>query len=191
MTVSKFYRLAFMLLLGLTTSYFIGNAPSKIFRTQTKPVEITKEATSTSAFVSLQGERSTVKRIIDGDTIELVDGRKVRYIGINTPETVDPRRPVECFGKEASEENKRLVDGKTVRLEKDVSQTDTYGRLLRYVYVSSSSGELFVNDHLVRNGFAYVSTYPPDVKYVEQFRQAQTEAQQSRRGHWSGCPLYK
>lgn len=125
----------------------------------------------------------TVKRVVDGDTIELESGTKVRYIGINAPETVDPRTVVQCFGVEASNANKALVDGKQVRLAKDISEADKYGRVLRYVWV----GETFVNDYLVRQGFATVSTYPPDVKYQQQFIQAQQEAQSSNRGLWASC----
>lgn len=131
-----------------------------------------------------------VKRVVDGDTIELENGQKVRYIGINTPETVDPRKPIECFGKEASAKNRELVEGKTVILEKDISETDKYGRLLRYVYLPSQnqgSDQIFINDYLVRQGFAYASTYPPDVKYQNQFQQAQTEAQSKNLGLWSSC----
>jgi len=124
-----------------------------------------------------------VVRVIDGDTIEIEGGQKVRYIGIDTPETVHPSRPVECFGIEASNKNKELVEGKKVKLEKDVSETDKYGRLLRYVWV----GDLFVNDYLVRQGYAYAYTYPPDVKYSEQFVQAQREARENNRGLWAGC----
>lgn len=127
-----------------------------------------------------------VTRVIDGDTIEVdIDGAvyKVRYIGIDTPETVHPSEPVECFGKEASEKNRQLVEGKLVGLEKDVSETDVYGRLLRYVWV----GDIFVNDYLVRQGYAYASTYPPDVKYAEQFAEAQREARENNRGLWAMC----
>src|SRR5581483_3334124 len=77
----------------------------------------------TNVLGNQSGEMYVVKKVIDGDTIELSTGQKVRYIGIDTPETVDPRKPVQCFGKEAAEENKKLVLGKTVRLEKDVSET--------------------------------------------------------------------
>src|SRR3990172_7201954 len=87
-------------------------------------------------------EKVKVTRVIDGDTIELGDGRRVRYIGIDTPETVDPRKPVECFGKEAAAKNRELVDGKMVEMEKDASETDKYGRLLRYIYVPSTSSGL-------------------------------------------------
>lgn len=127
-----------------------------------------------------------VTRVIDGDTIEVnLEGAiyKVRYIGIDTPETVHPSEPVECFGKEASDKNSELVEGKIVRLEKDVSETDKYGRLLRYVWV----GDIFVNDYLVRQGYAYASTYPPDVKYADQFAQAQTEAIDDNRCLWAIC----
>ena len=129
---------------------------------------------------------ATVTRVIDGDTIEVnLEGTtyKVRYIGIDTPETVHPSQPVECFGEEASDKNSELVAGKIVRLAKDVSETDKYGRLLRYVWV----GDIFVNDYLVRQGYAYASTYPPDVKYADQFAQAQTEAIENNRGLWVIC----
>ncbi len=128
-----------------------------------------------------------VTRVIDGDTIVVEGSIKVRYIGVDTPETVDPRRPVGCFGKEASNFNKQLVEGKMVRLEKDVSETDKFGRLLRYVYLQTDNGEIFVNDTLARQGYAMVKTYPPDVKYQDQFLQAQQEARQNNRGLWSKC----
>jgi micrococcal nuclease len=122
-----------------------------------------------------------VTQVVDGDTIKLENGETVRSIGIDTPETVDPRRPVGCFGKEASAKNKELVLGKEVRLVKDVSDTDKYDRLLRYVYV----GDVFVNEYLVREGFARASSYPPDVKYQELFRDAEREAREAKRGLWA------
>jgi len=126
-----------------------------------------------------------VTKVIDGDTIVIESGEVIRYIGIDTPETVHPSEPVECFGKEASNKNKELVEGKKVRLEKDVSETDKYGRLLRYVWVD----DIFVNDYLVRQGYAYAYTYPPDVKYSEQFVKAQQKARENSRGLWKGCPI--
>jgi micrococcal nuclease len=128
-----------------------------------------------------------VSRVIDGDTITvLLDGRSynVRYIGIDAPETVAPGRPVEWMGREATAANKALVEGKMVYLEKDVSNTDRYGRLLRYVYV----GQVFVNAELVRQGYAVVSTYPPDVKYQSLFLQMQQEARAAGRGLWGAQP---
>ncbi len=130
-----------------------------------------------------------VKKVIDGDTIELETGQKVRYIGIDTPELHDPRKKVECFAKEAMEENKKLVEGKTVRLKKDISETDKYKRLLRYVYVpieASPSGQ-FVNEYLVKEGYALASTFPPDVKYASHFLKLEQEARQNKRGLWNKC----
>jgi len=130
---------------------------------------------------------ATVIRVIDGDTIEVsINGvrEKVRYIGIDAPETVHPSKPVEWMGKEASEANRRLVEGKTVYLEKDISERDKYGRLLRYVWL----GSLLVNAELVRLGYAKVSTYPPDVKYSDYFLKMQQEARAARRGLWGPTP---
>lgn len=132
-----------------------------------------------------------VTKVIDGDTINVnVDGKTaaIRLIGIDTPETVDPRRPVGCFGKKASDETKRLLEGKGVVLNRDVSETDKYNRLLRYVFLPLGSGEnLFVNDYLIRQGFAKTLTYPPDVKYDSRFLQAEKEARDNLRGLWGEC----
>lgn len=167
----------------------------------TKPVEVTREAVATVAGsldavsvltkLPVGADEVRVTRVIDGDTIELVGGIKVRYIGVDTPETVHPDKPVECFGAEAKEENRRLVMGKTVRLEKDTSETDRYGRLLRYVYVDPPAGEagdVMVNEVLVQNGFAQVVTYPPDVLYQQRLLAAQRLAREERKGLWGGCP---
>jgi len=126
-----------------------------------------------------------VTRVIDGDTIELENGQKVRYIGIDTPETVAPNKPDGCFGKEATDKNRELVEGKAVRLEKDVNETDRYGRLLRYVYVEDT----FVNEYLVKQGYAYSVSYPPDIKRQEQLRSAETDARENFRGLWGSCNL--
>lgn len=148
-------------------------------------------ATSSAALkVASNQKKFLVSKVTDGDTIELSNGQKVRFVGIDTPETVDPRRPVGCFGKQASLENKKLLEGKEVILEKDVSETDKYNRLLRYVYLPLPDGSLlFVNDYLVRAGFAKVYTYPPDVKFNAQFLQAEREARSENRGLWAACPI--
>ncbi|MBI5356803.1 thermonuclease family protein [Candidatus Collierbacteria bacterium] len=131
-----------------------------------------------------------VSRVIDGDTIELENGEKVRYIGIDTPETLDPRKPVQCFGKNAAAKNKELVEGKPVWLVKDISDKDKYGRLLRYVYLGDPAQEssVFVNLELVKLGFAHSSSYPPDIKYQNLFIEAEREARQAELGLWSSCP---
>jgi micrococcal nuclease len=128
-------------------------------------------------------EVAQVKRIIDGDTIELTDGRKVRYIGVDTPETKHPTKEQQCYGQAASEKNKELVEGKTVKLEKDVSETDRYGRLLRYVWVDDQ----LINLVLVRDGFAIASSYPPDVAKQEIFRDAEKTAREKNVGLWGSC----
>ncbi len=153
-------------------------------KTQASKISDSTFNTLPSSEFSTSGKQSVkVTRVVDGDTIEIEGGQKVRYIGINTPETVDPRRPVECFGKEAASKNRELVEGRGIYLEKDVSETDKYGRLLRYVYVDRT----FVNDYMVRNGYAQASSYPPDVKYQNQLTQAQQEARQDSRGLWGSC----
>lgn len=129
-----------------------------------------------------------VTKAIDGDTIEIEGGQRVRYLGVDTPETKDPRKPVQCFGKEAARKNKELVEGKRVILEKDITDTDKYNRLLRFVYLPLEDGTmLFVNDYLIREGFAKVLTIPPDVKFAEQFLEAQRKAREGSLGLWKMC----
>lgn len=124
--------------------------------------------------------KAKVARVVDGDTIKLETGEVVRYIGIDTPETVHPSKPVQCYGKEASDKNRELIEGKEVKLEKDVSETDKYGRLLRYVWL----GDVLVNEYLAREGYAHSSTYPPDVKYQDKFIQAERQARDEKKGLW-------
>ncbi len=137
------------------------------------------------------GDRYLVTKVIDGDTFYIKlngDTVSIRMIGIDTPETVDPRRPVGCFGKKSSDETKRLIEGKEVILTRDISDTDKYNRLLRYVFLPVSGGEtLFINDYLIRQGFAKSLTYPPDVKYNERFVEAERDARENLRGLWSEC----
>jgi len=148
----------------------------------------TPQTISQDITTSISAELHQVLRVIDGDTIEILyDGvkRTVRYIGVDTPETVHPSKPVECMGREASEYNNSLVAGKMVRLERDVSDTDRYGRLLRYVYI----GDLMVNEVLLAEGYANVMTYPPDVKYTERFLELEQDARAGKRGLWSDICL--
>jgi micrococcal nuclease len=120
--------------------------------------------------------------------VEIEGGARVRLLGVDTPETVDPKRPVGCYGKEASDETKHLLTGQTVILQKDVSETDKYQRLLRFIFLPQPDGSyLFVDDFLVREGFAKVLTIPPDVKYKDQFLEAQTAARMAKKGLWGHC----
>lgn len=185
--------LIIFLLGGLTAlSFHSSLLPRKVSLQPVKQAAISEGAASVSAIPLNQAETVQVTRAIDGDTIELTDGRKVRYIGMDTPEMGDTRTTIACFAREAMDENKRLVDGKTVRLEKDVSEMDRYGRLLRYVYIVGGTNQavrpdVFVNDYLVRQGFARVATFPPDVAHQDQFLEAQREARGEGRGLWDKC----
>ncbi len=169
----------------------IRSSNKKQFNGPKQQASSSPQASDSAQVQGVLGEQAVVTKVVDGDTIEvrLNDQLlKVRYIGIDTPETVDPRRAVGCFGKEASAENKRLVLGQKVIMQKDVSETDKFGRLLRYVYMPLEDGQaLFVNDYLVRSGFARASSYPPDVKYQNQFKEAESEARGSRVGLWGSC----
>lgn len=127
-----------------------------------------------------------VTRVVDGDTFELEGGERVRLIGVNAPESVKPNSPVECFGKEASAFLKALLTDREVRLERDVSERDRYGRLLRYAYL----GELFVNEYIVREGYATAASFPPDVARQDTLRAAELQARAEQKGLWDEhrCP---
>jgi micrococcal nuclease len=127
-----------------------------------------------------------VVRVVDGDTIEVtVDGETedVRYIGVDTPESVTPGEPVECFGREAGSFNQRLVAGREVRLRFDAERRDDYGRLLAYVYV----GARLVNAELVRRGYARTLTIPPNDSRAELFARLEDAAGRAGRGLWGAC----
>ena len=130
-----------------------------------------------------------VTRVVDGDTVHVrIDGsdERVRYIGVDTPETVKPGTPVQCFGKAASAYNHRLVDGQSVRLRFDAEQHDRYGRLLAYVYRARDG--LFVNAALVRGGYATTLTIAPNTSHATQFAALERRARDRRRGLWRACP---
>jgi micrococcal nuclease len=129
-----------------------------------------------------------VVRVVDGDTIQVQVGgtrEKVRYIGVDTPESVKPNTPVQCFAKRASAFNKHLVAGKRVRLVPDAEARDRYGRMLAYVYRAEDG--LFVNAALVRDGYAHTLTIPPNVAHAGEFRRLASAAHRAGRGLWSAC----
>lgn len=128
-------------------------------------------------------EEVLVVRVIDGDTIELNDGRRVRYIGINTPETVHPTKDVECYGPQATVRNRELVEGKTVELQSGEEDTDKYGRLLRYVHVDGR----FVNALLVAEGYAHASPFGNERRFRQVFAQLEQYSQLRNRGMWAEC----
>lgn len=173
---------------GLGFLWFGLNEASFTYRSSPTPFVTVVPIATSSATQGVEGEKAYVVKVVDGDTIEITGGQSIRLIGIDTPETVDPRRPVGCFGKEASNETKKLLTGREVILQKDVSDTDKYKRLLRYIYLPLDQGQiLFVNDYLVREGFARVMTYPPDVKFNDQFRMAEQVAKAKKLGLWGKC----
>jgi micrococcal nuclease len=127
-----------------------------------------------------------VLRAVDGDTIEVrLDGRRedIRYIGIDTPETVKPGTPVQCFGPQAHHFNARLVAHRRVRLVFGVERRDVYGRLLAYVYL----GDRFVNTELARRGLARTLTIPPNDRFAGRFKRLQLAAARAGRGLWGAC----
>jgi micrococcal nuclease len=160
-------------------------------------VDLSRQAPATLGDEPPGYERAVVTRVVDGDTIEVTmtgrvegpgagesePGRRydVRLIGIDTPETVDPRSPVECFGREASAATHALLDDREVRLVEDAENTDAYDRLLRYVYL----GQEMMNARLVVNGYAHAYTYPPNIRHSDLFVELQRQAREASRGLWS------
>lgn len=176
MTNKRIFTVCFLFVLALSTQWLarpeaVPNSPSPSATTEPAPDGLTR-----------------VTKVVDGDTIEIEGGAHVRYIGVNTPETVHPTKPVECFGKEASDYNKTLLEGGLIRLERDISDTDKYGRLLRYIYLPDGT---FVNLKMVTGGYAYADTYPPDIAHAKEFVTAQSAARASRQGLWASCPVKK
>ncbi|NQT28533.1 MAG: thermonuclease family protein [Candidatus Omnitrophica bacterium] len=132
-----------------------------------------------------------VTEVIDGDTIRLSNRRLLRYIGLDTPEVRikdkggDFKYQPQPFSLEAKEFNRKLVEGKTIRVEFDIEKTDRYGRLLGYCFLD----ETFVNAKLIEQGYAVLYTYPPNVKYVEFFIDAQKKAREMEKGLWGSFPI--
>jgi endonuclease YncB( thermonuclease family) len=151
--------------------------------TPTSTPVVPPTASPAAAPVDPNFEEAFVIYVVDGDTIDVVIGRteyQVRYLLVDAPETRDPDTGVEPFGPEAAAFNESLVKGQNVILEKDVSDTDQYGRLLRYVWL----GDRLVNEELLRQGLAQVTEFPPNVKYVDRFLAVQREAEAAGVGMW-------
>ena len=132
-----------------------------------------------------------VVRVVDGDTVEVRLQRRrgtstVRYIGVDTPETVKPGEPVQCYGKQASAFNRRLVEGRRVRLEIGRERTDRYGRLLAYVHVRGR-GDPFVNAELLRRGYARTLAISPNTDRAGRFATLEHRARREGRGLWRAC----
>ena len=130
--------------------------------------------------IAFAKDLARVKRVVDGDTLLLTNGERVRLIGVDTPETKHPQKPVQYFGKEAYLFTKRMVEGKEVRLEYDWQKRDKYGRLLAYVYLLDGT---FLNAEIIKQGFGFAYTRFP-FKFLEEFRRYEREARENRRGLW-------
>ena len=173
-----------MLKRSLIVAVVLWTSACSSLPTSTQPSTQANPAETSSG--TQQGELAYVQRVVDGDTfIALVGPRRfrVRLIGVNTPETVKPNTPVQCYGPEASAYAKHLLSGQQVRLVYDVDRFDRYGRTLAYVYL----GKTFFNLALVQQGYAVVETVPPDVTHVADFVAAQRTARAKRLGLWLTC----
>ena len=166
--------------------------------TTTNNETITLDTTSSSESITKPSQKKIINpeassiyyqvtKVVDGDTIDAnIDGKieRIRLIGINTPEVVDPRRPVECFGKEASENAKKILTGQKIKIEADTSQDDRdkYGRLLRYIWRSDG---LFYNLEAIKQGYAFEYTYIVPYKYQSEFKAEQKFAKENKIGLWA------
>jgi micrococcal nuclease len=171
-------RLGIVFLFALVTLFFGGNAAKN---TPQKP-PVKKNTPRIEANMLYM-----VTHVVDGDTVDVDingDTERIRLIGLNTPETVDPRRTVECFGKEASEKARGILSGQKVRIETDPTQgtRDKYGRLLAYVFLAD--GTLF-NKMMIEEGYGHEYTYNLPYKYQEEFKAAETKARELKKGLWA------
>ncbi len=140
---------------------------------------------SLSISLAIAQEYHTVTRVIDGDTFEIENGETVRLIGVDTPETVHPSKPVEYYGKEASDHLRKILGGREVRIETDVEKRDRYGRLLAYVWEKTSKGrEVLINKVMVLSGLGHIIFYPPNVKYFDELYEVHKTAQELKFGIW-------
>ena len=141
--------------------------------------------------VSAEGiEKAKIKKVVDGDTATLEDGRKVRFLYIDTPETVKDNTPVMCFGPEASTMTKKLLEGKQVWLRSDKEKTDQYGRDLRLIFLAGENTdepEKSVNAILVKGGFARARFYKPNFAFEREFKQYESDAKSKNLGVWGNC----
>ncbi len=158
-----------------------------------EPLDVSAQAASSTPDTSFSESTSThnaayrVVRVVDGDTVVVdINGKNttLRLIGMDTPETVDPRKPVECFGEAASAEAKKLLSGQTVRIEYDASQgnLDAYGRTLAYIYMED--GTLY-NEYMIQEGYAHEYTYRIPYRYQAEFKTAERAARSEKKGLWA------
>ncbi len=155
------------------------------------PTKITTKTTTKSK--TGQVEKVTVNRIVDGDTIELTDGRKIRYLNMDTPETVKPNTPVMCYGMDAKAYNKKAVDQKIIWLNFDKDPTDRYGRTLAFIYLdeenaNSNNVTQSLNADMVKKGYSRAISYSPNTTYKKDFESWMVTAREDKKGAWEACP---
>lgn len=197
-SIALIFSIFAILIIGITSSYLIcqplrGNVRGNLLGCQSLfPTILTTPTPNISKIIAVTNttlqeetnEQYLVTRIIDGDTFEIETRQKVRLIGIDTPELnkANARDP-ECFGVQATQKLSDLILNKKIRMKKDISETDRFGRLLRYIYIDT----LFVNKYLVDSGFAFAHAYPPDMKFKDTLTLAQKTAQENKQGLWNEC----
>lgn len=148
-----------------------------------------EKATSTQQKKELPpaGDLAKVVQVLDGDTIIIEGGEQVHYIGIDAPENTEIEKNT-CFADQATAANKKLAEGKSVRLVKDTSDRDPLNRILRYVYAEDENGRwIMINEKLVSEGAAIATPYPPDTKFEAVLKKAEEEARAAKRGFWATC----
>lgn len=170
-----------VILVGFNSTYIVSN---RIVTQNVTDESIRRPVTNrTNEDTLVKKEKAMVSYVYDRDTVLLSNGRKFRYIGINTPEITKGKTAYECFSNEALSINKQLVNGQTIEIEKDTSDYDKYGRLLRYIWVDG----VFVNEFLVRQGYAKLEIIPPNFRYAKILKDAQNDAEINKRGMWGKC----
>lgn len=186
----KTFHQALIVFIAALVVFFTSN-----FKKDLAPSSFSKATKSSGLSVKSESYQGIlVKRVVDGDTLELATGERVRLIGIDTPEvhesaklyrdsqrSAEDVRTIQALGRRAYEFTKALVEGKPVRLEFDVEKRDRYKRLLAYAYLEDGT---FVNAEIVRQGYASLMTYPPNVKYADTFLLLYQEARENKRGLW-------
>lgn len=172
----------------IVTVFFFKQKPASISDFGKKALSLVEQAKQTlDSTIKEQpykyGEFIKVIKVLDGDVVILENNEKLRYLGISVPELSTTEKNA-CFSLEAANENQRLVEGKKIRIEKDVSERDKYGRLLGYVYLEDGT---FVNMELIKNGFAVAAPYAPDVSKANLFKEIEKEASANKLGLWGKC----
>ncbi len=176
------YILLFVVLF-IFGGFFVGN------RKESK-VNVGLSPTPTISQIHENRSLAKVMKVVDGDTIKVLINNKediVRLIGIDSPEVLDERKPVQCFGKQASDKAKEILTGKIITLESDLTQgdRDEYGRLLRYVFLQDGTN---FNKFMISEGYAHEYTFKGNsYKYQSEFVQAQKKAREENKGLWSSC----